>query len=309
MSIGNSSIPERVTQIIIERLEAGCAPWRQPWKNLVGEGANHNAYSRHEYTGVNRWTLAVKAIERGYDDPRWLTYKQAREHGGNVRHGERGQLVVFFKMSPTMVEGLDSTGNVVQEVKHVPLLRAYTVFNVGQCDGLKLPAVTHDKPLDPIEEAEAVLAGYEGAPPISFNGNRAAYSPGRDEVYLPRAGQFDTPEHWYSVAFHEFVHSTGHRDRLNRTSLTAITRFSDHQYTREELTAELGACMLSTRAGIEAVTVDESAAYISHWVKFLKHDPKAVIVAAGAAEKAYRHILGASAPTGGRETARELVTA
>ena len=66
--------------------------------------------------------------------------------------------------------------------------------------------------------------------------------------------------------------------------------------------------MLSTHAGLEAVTVDDSASYIDHWRQFLNGDPKAVIVAAGAAEKAYRFILGASAPTGGHETPRELVT-
>lgn len=62
-------------------------------------------------------------------------------------------------------------------------------------------------------------------------------------------------------------------------------------YSREELTAELGCSMLCALSGIER-TIDNSAAYIQGWLSVLKADKRAIVVAAGAAQKAADLIYG-----------------
>jgi antirestriction protein ArdC len=65
--------------------------------------------------GVNVWLTSLAADERGYSSPYWLTFKQAEQLGGSVRKGEKGTLVVFWKLDPETEDGK----------KRVPLLRHY----------------------------------------------------------------------------------------------------------------------------------------------------------------------------------------
>ena len=95
---------------------------------------------------------------------------------------------------------------------------------------------------------------------------------------------------YYSTFFHEAVHSTGHASRLNR--ITDIVRFGSESYSREELTAELGASYLVNVAGIETESsFQNSTAYLKSWLSVLKGDKRFIISAAGAAEKAVGLIL------------------
>ena len=93
---------------------------------------------------------------------------------------------------------------------------------------------------------------------------------------------------------HELTHSTGHEDRLNRKSLTDGTPFGSPTYSQEELVAEMGAAFLCATAGIDDPTIQNSASYINSWLRFLKTDPKALVVAGAQAQKAADFILGSA---------------
>ena len=99
------------------------------------------------------------------------------------------------------------------------------------------------------------------------------------------------PESYYSVLFHELAHSTGHASRLNRKEVTDPIAFGSHDYSLEEMVAELTAAFLCAEAGIDN-TVENSAAYIAEWHKVLSADPKLFWIAAGRAQKAADYILG-----------------
>lgn len=73
-----------VTDRIIDLLGKGVVPWHQPWKG--GDGAPANLVSKKPYRGVNVFLLNSVA----YLSPYWLTFKQARSLGGNIRKGEKG---------------------------------------------------------------------------------------------------------------------------------------------------------------------------------------------------------------------------
>jgi len=109
---------------------------------------------------------------------------------------------------------------------------------------------------------------------------------------MPERKCFDSMEEYYSTLFHELTHSTGHPTRLNRSSLTEFERFGDHNYSREELVAEMGAAFLAGYSGIENHTINNSAAYLANWLDLLMKDSRIVLVAASQAQKAADLILG-----------------
>lgn len=269
-----------VTDRIIAELENGVIPWEKPWT-----GVRSGAYSRatgRPYSVLNQLLLRKPG--------EYLTFKQVGEAGGSIRKGEKASIVVFWK--PLSVKEKTKDGKEVTKI--VPLLKYYHVFHIDQCDGVK-PRFTEEnlKPIDPIAEAEAVLADYSArahVPIIHEKGDRAYYSSARDEIHLPLRDQFVRAAEYYSTAFHESVHSTGHEKRLNRLSKNA--HFGSEDYSKEELVAEVGAAILMNEVGIETKgSFRNSAGYIQNWLTALRNDSRMIVSAAGKAEKAVKLIM------------------
>ena len=142
-----------------------------------------------------------------------------------------------------------------------------------------------------IERAEQIITGMPYRPEIKHGGNRAAYSPMLDYVKLPEPTSFELPEEYYSTAFHELSHATGHESRVGRKGVLEPSYFGSHEYSKEELVAEMAACFLCGHAGIENSTIENSAAYIAGWLRSLKNDKALLIHAAAQAQKASDYIL------------------
>ena len=275
-----------VTDRIIAELEKGNIPWVRPWM-----GARTGAYSRvtgRPYSFLNQMLLSKPG--------EYVTFKQTTEAGSVVRKGEKAQIVVFWK--PLDVVEKDKEGKPVK--KTIPLLKYYNVFHIDQCENLK-PRFTPEnlKPSDPIVEAETILADYSqrsGCRIIHEKQNKAFYRPSTDEIHLPLREQFPQIAEYYSTAFHEVTHSTGHKSRLDRLSSPAW--FGSENYSKEELVAEMGAAILMNELGIEtAGSFKNSAAYIQSWLRALKDDNKMIVSAAGKAEKAVKLVLGIEQPS------------
>ncbi len=287
-------IYQEVTDKIVASLEAGTVPWRQPWKNVGGE-LPRNIRTGKKYRGVNVFLLAITAMLEGYGDPRWGTYKAIGEKGGQVRKGEKGTRIIFWKK-------IEPKDGAPEDERPYMILRDYVVFNAAQCDGIEAlphePLPEHERN----ERCEEIINGYvspnvrkirkgefkAGPRPIREAGNSAFYQPKKDSITLPPLGQFEDADAFYSTAFHELVHSTGHESRLARIEPAT---FGTDPYAKEELVAELGAAMLNAVTGIETRD-DESASYIDHWLGRLKGDPKLVVQAAAQAQKAADMIVG-----------------
>jgi antirestriction protein ArdC len=273
---------EIVTERMLAQLEAGTVPWRKPWN--AGHGPRN--LNGNLYRGVNVFLLGMSE----YESPFWLTFRQAKEHGGTVRKGEKSTLIVFWKR--LLVKDKD-TG----EAKVIPLLRYYRVFNLEQTDGVKptkrvldYEATRSDEHV-PNLSAEQVIAGYADAPTIREAGDRAFYVPSSDAITVPPRAAFDNIADFYLTLFHEMGHSTGHKDRLNR--FTGDQTFGSHDYGREELIAEMTSAFLGAETGIAGTDHEvNSAAYLGSWIAAIKADPRAIVVAAGAAQRAADLILG-----------------
>lgn len=282
-------IYQEVTDRMVAALEAGTVPWRKPW-NTRKLGHMQNLVTGHPYRGVNIWLLSLSAMEHGFTSPYWLSRKQIIALGGSWTGS--GTQITFWKRI-TITEP-DESGKPVK--KTIPLLKHFYVWNLDQTENVKLPKKVADAQgtevtfeHTPIEEAEKVIAGYaDNGPEIRFGGDRAFYSTLTDVITVPQREDYANGDEYYSTLFHEMGHSTGHADRLARKYGEA---FGDHDYGREELVAEMTSAYLQAETGIESAE-SNSAAYLAGWIKTIKEDVKAIVVAAGAAQRATDLILG-----------------
>ena len=280
-----SKVFEIVTQRIIAMLEKGVIPWRRPWKGT----APQNLITRKPYRGINAFILGFSGGSY------FLTFNQAKALGAHVKKGAQGLPVVFWKFSEHSKQQQDDENAESSNNHPAPILRYYTVFRIEDIEGIsqnKLPEILNAPPVEPIAQAEKIVEQMPQRPIIHYEGDRAFYRPSTDSVTVPVKELFGKVEEFYSTLFHELTHSTGHPSRLARKSLEAYAPFGSADYSREELVAEMGAGFLCASCGIDNSTLENSASYIDHWMKALKADPRAVIVAAGQAQKAADFILG-----------------
>jgi len=278
---------QEITDRIAAQLESGVRPWSKPWTTKAGGFAAdlpHNIEGR-PYRGANVFWLWLQADAKGYETPLWLTFKQCTARGGKIIKGEKGTPVFFWKIGKVEDK---ATG----EERKSFLVRQYFVWNIAQTEGVKLPKAQAVAPRDVpeperIEAAETLLAAT--GCDIRHGGDRAFYSPTFDRVQLPARDDFLTVDGYYSTAFHEVGHWTGHKSRLDREY---GKRFGDEAYAFEELVAELTSAFVCASQGFASVDRPDHASYIGNWLRVLKDDKRAFVTAAGAAQKAADLILG-----------------
>lgn len=281
------TVTDFITEAIIEKLEAGCIPWRKPWNGSAN--CPKNLITKKPYRGINVFILSCYQ----YSSPYFLTFRQAQDKGGVIKKGAKSIPVVFWSVKEIADR---ETG----DDKNIPILRYYRVFNIEDVEGIEAPAIEEiTREFSPIEEAQRIVDGMPQRPDIKTGEARAYYSPSLDYINMPRNELFHTDEEYYSTFFHELTHSTGHASRLNRATVTKSSYFGSSEYSREELIAEMGASFLSAEAGIVQATIDNSASYIKGWISALKSKDNRglVIQAAAAAQKAADFILNRNALT------------
>jgi antirestriction protein ArdC len=283
-----------ITDKILAQLKTGVAPWRKPWSERVGAHGSvmpRNAVTGRFYSGANVLLLWSHAEVQGWG-PRWLTFKQAKAAGGTVRAGEHGLAVIFVKK--LLVK--DEKNPDPKAKKSIGFLRAYTVFNVAQCDGLgdKVMGVGEARlhgPVNP-DGRDADLDAFVAATEIKVveTGTQAAYAPSLDAIRMPAFEAFKGAHAYYSTLFHEMGHATGHKDRLDRD---LRGKFGDRAYAAEELIAELTSAFVCAEWGIDMG--EAPAAYIENWVSLLAEKETAIVTAAAAASRAVEWMRGAVA--------------
>jgi antirestriction protein ArdC len=280
-----NNLYQNVTARILAELETGSAPWVKPWSATPGRNMPHNAATGRPYSGCN---VVLLWLSQGrFATPRFMTFKQAQGLGGNVRKGEHGFTVYFVK--PLAGKKNEETG---EQGKGFTMLRAYTVFNVDQCENLPATIVSPD-PVKPRhnDERDATIEEFIAATGANYSetgGDRAFYAPSIDAVRMPTFESFHSAGNYYATAFHELAHWTGSDKRLNREF---GKRFGDKAYAAEELVAELAAAFLCAEFNIDGEL--RHAGYVANWIALLKDDSKAFFTAARAAQKAADYLRSA----------------
>jgi len=276
-----TDVYSRVTANIIADIEQGVRPWQKPWnaEHAAGRITRPLRATGQPYQGINVLLLWCEALDKGYNAPIWMTYKQAATLGAQVRKGEHGSLVVYADR----IKKTETDDNGQECEREIPFMKGYTVFNVEQVDGL--PAhfyakVEAPKPVDRIEQAEAFFTANGAI--IKHGGKRAFYAPARDLIQMPPRESFRDAESYAATLVHELTHWTSHTSRLARD---LGKRFGDQAYAAEELIAEMGSAFLCADLGITPEIREDHAA-LAHWLQVLKADNRAIFTAASQAQRA-----------------------
>jgi len=279
---------QEVTDRIIAALEAGTPPWRRPWDpdKAGGPAMPRNAATGQRYRGINVLTLGMSSLAFRSGDPRWATYKQAEDHGWQVRRGERGTTGYFFKRLELRDDSRPEDDE--EAVRRIPLLRAFTLFHASQIDGIPayVPPTVAEAPWRAPEAAEIILANSGAV--VRIGGDRAFYSPATDHIQMPPQAAFATALGYCGVLIHEMSHWTGAPSRLNRDLRNSL---GSHDYAREELRAEIGQVMVCAEVGIADCDFSNNAAYVASWLEKLRSDRKEIFRAAADAQRIADYLL------------------
>lgn len=282
---------QEVTDSIVKVLEEGVAAWQKPWESA---GLPLNPTTGKTYKGGNALHLMTTGLSRGYEDPRWLTYKQAAENGWQVRKGEKGTHIEFWEVKTSVTEKGGKGENTEESERDGRssrrlIHRIYTVFNAKQIDGV--PEFERPSPsaFEVAATGERILSNSRTN--IAHDQRDSAfYRPSTDSIHLPPRDAFRDSPGYYGTALHELAHWTGHPSRLNRPTLNEAYRFGDLNYAKEELRAELTSVFLAAELGIPHDAANH-AAYVGSWIKALKEDKNEIFRAAHDASAATDFVL------------------
>ena len=267
---------ETVTNRIIESIEKGVLPWVKPWNS---QGMAHNIVTKKPYKGINTILTAMNSFQSS----EYATALQWAKLGYKLKEGESRKATMIIFNSKIEKEEMKE-GKKVKSTFWIN--RFYNVYNAEQIQDYK-PQTSENPAFNPIEKCESVLSQWENF--ITYTkGDKAFYAPSMDIINMPARENFKTSEGFYSTAFHELAHLTGHESRLNR--LDACARFGSESDAFEELVAELASAFINHACGLDSIQNHDS--YIASWLKVLKNDKKAIFKASSLAVKASDLILG-----------------
>ncbi|MEX4009960.1 ArdC family protein [Neoaquamicrobium sediminum] len=288
-----ADIYERITETIVADLEKGVRPWMKPWSagGLEGRITRPLRHTGEAYTGINVLLLWSESLNRGFEAPLWMTYRQAGQIGAQVRQGETGATVVYasrFTKTET-----DARGDEVE--RDIPYFKTYTVFNCDQIDGLPEHYYHRpDKIIDPVSRIEHADRFFKHTRAvIRHGGSKAFFAPASDHIQMPPFESFRDAESYVAVLCHEATHWTAPEHCVGRD----LSRYHKDrtERAREELIAELGSCFLCADLGIvpELEPRPDHASYLHSWLRVLKDDKRAIFQAAAHAQRAvaYLHSL------------------
>jgi putative DNA primase/helicase len=279
-----------VANQIIESLKGGTAPWLKPWEPGIGNGqVPFNPVTGKRYRGINALYLMINQS----DDNRWLTYKQAQSIDAQVRKGEKGTTIQYWKFNEERVKEdeagrpvLDEQGNSVKIQVSLERPRVFyaTVFHASQIENMPT-LVTKEPDWPMVEKAEKLLL-QSGAAIFHSEADRAFYRLSTDSIHLSPKAQFKSAAHYYATALHELGHWSGHPSRLDRD---LAHPFGSEAYAKEELRAEIASMLLGAELGI-GHDPSQHTAYIKSWIRVLEDDPLEIFRASADAEKIFNHI-------------------
>ena len=293
-----SNIYTKVTQNFIKALKTGAPPWRKPWADSsLPPGFPVNAETERKYSGINVTILWAAAIAQGFEHDRWLTFNQISKSGGKIRRGEKGTIAVLYrkiKIDKPRLLAANSEEASTMESQTYKVARAFTLFNVAQCNNLPKKIVTgnyftsNDEPRWESHKRADELVKSCGAK-VRHTAKNASYSPKHDIIQMPPKSAFNTTGGYYSTLMHELTHWTGHESRLNRIGIVESQCDRSHEYAMEELIAEIGSAFLCADYRIRGELCHE--AYVLQWIKILENDPKAIFTSSALAWKARNYLF------------------
>lgn len=287
---------EQVADNFLKALEKDNLKWTKSWSaGEIQADRPHNPLSGKPYRGFNSLVLDLEKEEKGYNSHVWLTYNQIQELGGRIEKGTKSTAICYYNNYKTVEKTDQESGEITKEVIKLekPIFKKYNVFNLAQTKGIDYDKIQQLqergmelRDFNNNEICEAILSNVDVPIEHHLGSDRAYYSPNDDKIHLPAREQFKSDESYYSVAFHELGHATGHEKRLNR-DLSGT--FGTESYAREELRAELYSYLQAKELGI-AYDLENHQSYVKSWTKNLQDNKYEMIEAVSDAMKIVRYV-------------------
>lgn len=292
--MAQTTILNDIAAKVIKLMETEGMNWTKPWTTTTKNNGQPTSIYKQNYKGINRWHLGMTMALMGYTSPVFATFAKWKEVGATIKKGEKSHEVIFFKTLRKEQENEEGETETVS----IPMMKTYRVFNADQVEGwdgnwLVADDKEQSQDWDDVELADMII-NSSGANIQHRNQDQAFYMPSLDQIVMPERKQFKDDSGYYGTMFHELVHWTGSKTRLDRKF---GTRRGDDNYAKEELIAELGAAMLSGIAKVDVEPRADHAHYLNGWIKGLKDQPKIIMTAASNAEKAAQFIIDKASET------------
>ena len=228
------TIAPRLTELVIKKIETLTGDWQKPWIADMTHGLPRNLRGT-PYRAGNVLILLFLSEIMGYRTPVFMTFRQAKEEGLNIRKGSDAFPVYFWKMyvrhkeTRKKIELAEYYRLPKEQQKHydlIPVMRYYPVFNLDQTDMqerqperyAQLTAKTEPKDYSDglaCGSMDRMLERQSWLCPIRLEyGDRAFYSPSLDRITCPLKEQFPSGAEFYGTLLHEMSHSSGTQERL-----------------------------------------------------------------------------------------------
>lgn len=258
-----------------------------------------NALTGTKYQGINRLNLSMSAINNGYEDPRWLTFKKINELGYKLKEGSKGvfcekwiwekRIKVVNEETGKVEKNEDGTDKYITVSLERPIINYFYLYNASQIEGIQ-PYKDYEEPEQSsiLEVADYFRVSSECPIEEKFQ-DRAYYSPKEDKIVLPPRKYFKSDEAFLGTLLHEMSHSTGSENRLNRD---IKNKFGTEKYAIEELTAELSCVFLEAELNMNIdFKRQDHLNYFNSWIKVLEDNPNELYKVCSNASKSCNRLM------------------
>ncbi len=283
-----NELREEVTTRITQAMEKGTAPWREGYRCDPNSGFPTNVISQEKYKGINRLLLMSTSIDKDYKSKWWGTYAQWHGMAAQVRKGEHGTLIVFYR--PVTKEEEEDP-----KKRHFFVLRCFTIFNVDQVNGdhLSMFRATPDSELEDrfmaMQSYEKVDNMLEAVGAKVEIGDEPKYLPATDKIIMPKKSLFVDLRSYYATKFRQYVSWT--HSRLSWPPKHSGLQGADLG-AMSNLVSEIGACYLETEMEIpHCEDMTNHAAYLTTWLRVLRGNHRRIFEASNQAMKAVDYLL------------------
>ncbi len=297
---------DKIFETIISKIEEVNA---SEWENYINFKVTFpkNAVTKKAYRGINIFLLLLCDIfPNARPIAEYATFNQISKRGGKIKKGSKATPVEFVSFQYINIESKEKISkenfyilSEVEKLQYKLLVskKYFNVFNVCDIENLKdinfdieIIEEEEDFEFEEILSAEQLIHNLIDNKKLDFrldNVNSAFYHPSHDFICLPKKHFFINENKYYSTFFHELVHWTGHKNRLNREMSQIKVK-----YSFEELVAELGCILLCFEFGICDEFIN-SVRYLKGWLLVQKKEEREDILrnAFTLSKKALRYIL------------------
>lgn len=295
-NLNKISAKEYLTTIrdnLVEQLQNNPNKWHN---SFINKNMPTNAVTGKHYNSTNFFNLNWVANSNNFAQNLWASYLDWHKIGAKIIKGETHKAKVLYY--GTFKKENEKTNK--EDV--IPFLKATPVFNIAQVDlsecKIKFDNSDNVNKVISIQEIDNFV-NDTGVEIKHSNDGRCYYAKTTDYIHMTNKENFiktsygDETSNYYSVLFHELIHSTGHNQRLDRFK-DNDKKFKDNaqqSYAFEELIAECGAIMLCQKFNLEKTIRVDHALYIKSWIQALKNDVKFLTSSLTRAYKATDYLI------------------